>query len=454
MDPGSEKSTEGARRRVVRATAFGNVVEWYDFGLYGAFANAIAASFFPGDAPARTLAVFAAFGVAFLFRPAGALLFGHLGDKYGRRNTLATTILVTSVSTGVVGLLPGYQAIGPAAPALLVLLRIVQGMAIGGAYGGATAFIVEHAPSDRRGAHGGVQWSTMALGLAMGAGTGALLTELLPGGAVEDWGWRVAFLAALPLGLVSLYIRLRTEETPKFRALRSAGAQSAWPVLETIRNAPRELLLGLGLVAALSSAVSFFFVFLPNQLARTGRTSASWALAACVAGLLMVAVVSPVAGSLSDRLGRRPVAVAGTGVLLVIIGPAFWMVDQRAVPWLLGAYLVVGLGLGLAVPSTLLSELFPTRLRYSGLSLTYGVGTALVGGSTPLLAAAVVESRGTLAPMAFGMVALFAGAVVCVALARETAPGAGSSSLGDDLRPGLTAGSPISSPRTPDPEDR
>jgi MHS family proline/betaine transporter-like MFS transporter len=453
-NPARADPADDRKRRVLRATALGNVVEWYDFGLYGAFANAIAVTFFPGDERTKTLAVFAAFGVAFLVRPAGALLFGHLGDRYGRRNALATTILLTSLATGTIGLLPGYQAIGWAAPALLVLLRVAQGMAIGGAYGGSTAFIVEHAPRGRRGAHGGIQWSTMALGLAMGVGTGALLTDLLPRDALEDWGWRVAFLAALPLGLTSLYIRLRTDETPTFIALRTDGASSASPILETMRVARRELLLGLSLVAALSCAVNFFFVFLPNYLVGTGVEGASWALPACVAGLLVIALVGPVAGSMSDGLGRRPVAITGVVVLLVGVGPACWMVEQQGVPGLLGAYTVVGLGLGLAAPSTFLSELFPTRLRYSGLSLTYGVGSAMVGGTTPLLATALVGSQGTLVPMAVGMAALLAGSALCLLLARETSPGADSSFLGGDLEPRFEAGSPQRSPRTGCPQDR
>jgi MFS transporter, MHS family, proline/betaine transporter len=413
------------RRRALRATAVGNVVEWYDFGLYGAFANIIAVTYFPGDAQARSLAVFAAFGVAFLARPAGAVLFGHLGDRYGRRNALATTILVTSTATAMIGLLPGFDAIGWAAPVLLAVLRIALGMAVGGAYGGATAFIVEHAPLSRRGLYGGVQWSTMALGLALGASTGALLTHVMPTAALESWGWRLAFVAALPLGCTSLYIRLRTHETPAFEALVTAGGPSPSPVRETLRVAPRELIVGLGLVAAISCAVNFFFVFLPSHLSRAGGMTGSEALTACVAGLLVVALLAPAAGSLSDRAGRRPVVMSGVGVLLLAVVPACWSADQMGVVGLVIAYLSVGVGLGLAAPSTFLAELFPTRLRFSGLSLTYGVGSAIVGGFTPLLATALLAAGGSVLPVAWWMVALFLVGLLCLVLARETVPAGG-----------------------------
>jgi MHS family proline/betaine transporter-like MFS transporter len=417
-------SSAGSRRRALRASALGNVVEWYDFGLYGAFANALALTFFPGDQQARTLAVFAAFAVAFLARPAGALLFGHLGDRLGRRNTLAATMLLTSVATALIGVIPGYAAIGWAAPALLSVLRIAQGMGIGGAFGGATAFIVEHAPTHRRGAYGAVQWSTMALGFATGIATGALLTELLAPSELLSWGWRVAFVMALPLGVTSLYIRLATDETPAFQALRSSGESAARPVRDTVRAAHRELVVGLGLVAAISCVVTFFFVFLPTHVTRTGSASASWALTLGVLGLLVVVVVSPVAGALSDRAGRRPVVLCGLGLLLLSVVPACWTLERGGSTGSVVAYVAVGLGLGLAAPSTFLAELFPTRLRVSGLSLTYGIGSALVGGFTPLAATAVLGLQGGLLLASVGIVVPLAGAVTCVVLARETAPAA------------------------------
>jgi MHS family proline/betaine transporter-like MFS transporter len=418
----SDALARDRRRRALTASAVGNVVEWYEFGLYGAFANVIAVTFFPGDAYTRSLAVFAAFGIAFLARPVGALLFGHLGDRYGRRNILAATILITSMTTTLLGLLPGYAAIGAAAPVLLVALRLAQGMAVGGAFGGATAFIIEHAPSTRRGAYGGLQWSTMALGLALGIATGAVLTESLSTAALYDWGWRMAFVAALPLGLVSLYIRLRTEETPAFEGLRAAGRRSRSPVRDTLRASRRELVVGLGYVAAVSCAVNFFFVFLPNALAASGRASVPAALTACVVGLSLVVLIGPVAGHVSDHTGRRPTAMTGIGVLLLTVVPACWAVDGSGTAWLLGAYVAVGIGLGVATPSTFLAELFPTHLRFSGLSLTYGVGSAVVGGFTPLVATELLGSRGSLVPAAWPMAVLFVVALLCLALARETAP--------------------------------
>jgi MFS transporter, MHS family, proline/betaine transporter len=229
-----QATASDARRRALVAGCVGNLVEWYDFALYGAFATVLAAAFFPASDPASgLLAALAVFGVAFLARPAGALLFAHFGDRLGRRRALAASILLMAVVTAAIGLLPGYGSIRWLAPALLVLLRARQGVAVGGEYGGSAAFVIEYAPVGRRGGYGGWQWATVALGLAAGIATAALLSANLDGPALRGWGWRLAFLLALPLGLVGLWIRLRIEETPGFRAVQrlDAAARTPWPTL-------------------------------------------------------------------------------------------------------------------------------------------------------------------------------------------------------------------------------
>jgi MFS transporter, MHS family, proline/betaine transporter len=195
-------TTAAARRHALVAGCIDNLVEWYDFALYGAFAAIIAATFFPRtDLTTGLLAAFAVFGVAFLARPAGALLFAHYGDRLGRRHALAVGIVLMALVTAAIGMLPGYHAIGWLAPVLLVLRRAGQGVSVGGDYGGSAALVVEYAPEDRRGWYGGLQWATVTLGLAAGIAAGALLSAVLPGAALRSWGWRLAFLLALPLGL-------------------------------------------------------------------------------------------------------------------------------------------------------------------------------------------------------------------------------------------------------------
>jgi MFS transporter, MHS family, proline/betaine transporter len=422
----AERSRQAAgeedRRRALLAGSVGNLVEWYDFALYGAFATVIAATFFPGADPSSgLLAAFAVFGVAFLARPAGALLFAHYGDRLGRRRALAASILLMSVVTAGIGLLPGHGAVGWLAPALLLLLRAGQGVAVGGEYGGSAAFVVEYAPADRRGWYGGWQWATIGLGLAAGIATAALLSVNLEPSTLRGWGWRLAFLLALPLGLVGLYIRLRIEETPGFRAVQRLGAATRTPLADTLRTARRAVVVGFGMVAAIAATFNVFFVFLPSHLAATGRAPLSRALGATVVGLVLAAGVAPLAGRLSDRVGRRPLLVTGLVALLVLTVPVTTLLRRGDPGALLLGYSLIGVALGTLVPSTFLAELFPTRLRYSGLSLTYGLASALVGGTAPALATFLVRRTGDALAPAWYITALTIAAIACVVVAPETA---------------------------------
>ena len=412
---------EEASRRALLAGSIGNLVEWYDFALYGAFATIIAATFFPEAGPVGgLLAAFAVFGVAFLARPAGALLFAHYGDRLGRRRALAASILLMALVTAAIGLLPGYSSIGWLAPVLLVLLRAGQGIAAGGEYGGSAAFMVEYAPSHRRGWYGGWQWATVGLGLAAGIATAALLGAALDGPALRGWGWRLAFLLALPLGLVGLYIRLRIEETPGFRAVQRLGAAARTPLADTLRTARRQLAVGFWIVAAVSATFNIVFVFLPSHLATTGRVPLPRALAVALVGLLLAAGAAPLAGWLSDRVGRRPPLVAGAVALLVLTVPVTALLRRGEPGGLLLGYSLIGLALGALVPSTFLAELFPTRLRYSGLSLTYGLASALFGGTAPALATFLVRRTGDALSPAWYATGLTVVAIVCVLVTPET----------------------------------
>jgi MFS transporter, MHS family, proline/betaine transporter len=426
-----------ARRRALVAGCVGNLVEWYDFALYGAFASIVAATFFPETDPTSgLLAAFAVFGLAFLARPAGALLFAHYGDRLGRRRALVASILLMALVTAAMGLLPGHSSVGWLAPVLLVLLRAGQGVAIGGEYGGSAAFVVEYAPTDRRGWYGGWQWATIGLGLAAGIATAALLSAALPEPALRSWGWRLAFLLALPLGLVGLWIRLRIEETPGFRVVQHLDAAARTPLADTLRTARRSVVVGFGIVAAVAASFNIVFVFLPSHLATTGRAPLSRALAAALVGLLVAAAAAPLAGRISDRVGRRPLLLVGVVALLVLMVPVTALLLRGEPGGLVLGYSLIGLALGTLVPSTFLAELFPTRLRYSGLSFTYGLGSALFGGTAPALAAFLVRRTGDPLSPAWYATVLTVMAFACVLVAPETvgrpleAGGDGSGSRG------------------------
>jgi MFS transporter, MHS family, proline/betaine transporter len=417
----TRRAPNRASRRALVAGCVGNLVEWYDFALFGAFASVIAATFFPGQDPsAGLLATFTVFGVAFLARPAGALLFANWGDRQGRRRPLAAGILLMGLVTAGIGVLPGHDAIGWAAPFLLVVLRAGQGMAVGGETGGSVALVVEHARPDRRGRYGGWQWATIGLGLAAGISVAAFTTAVLPGPALRAWGWRVPFLLALPLGLVGLYVRLRLEETPGFLAVQGRDATARTPLRETLRTARRQLVVGFGVVAAVTVSFNIFYVFLPSHLATSGRAPLSRALAAAVVGLLIGGVAAPVAGRISDRVGRRPVLLTGMVALLVLTMPAFWLIQRGTVGALVSGYAVMGLALGVVALSAFLAELFPTRLRYSGLSLTFGLASALFGGTAPALATVLAGRAGSPSGAAWYAGAVTAVAAVCLLLAPET----------------------------------
>jgi MHS family proline/betaine transporter-like MFS transporter len=413
-------STSG---RALVAGSVGNVVEWYDFAVYGAFATVIAATYFPGGDPVAGLsASFAVFATAFLARPVGAVVFGRLGDRVGRRQVLVTVILLMAAATAGIGLLPGRAAIGVLAPLLLVVFRALQGLSVGGEAAVATAFVVEYAPGGRRGWYGAWPWSTLSLGVAGGLGAALVLTRALPAATLQDRGWRLAFLAAVPLGLVGLYLRVALDDTPRYRSLQRAGAVARRPVGDTLAGHGDRLLRGLALVAAASLVFNLVFIYLPSYLAAALGISLAATLPAALAGLLLGAAAGLAAGRLSDRVGRRPFLLAGTAGLLLGTLPAFLLIRGAGPPGRALGFVLVALSLScLAVVPSHLAELFPTAVRSTALAITYGLGTALFGGTAPFLATWLVRRTGSpVAPAVYAT--LLAAAAVAAALAsRETA---------------------------------
>jgi MFS transporter, MHS family, proline/betaine transporter len=409
--------------RALVAGGVGNVVEWYDFAVYGAFATVIATTYFPGADPIAGLsASFAVFATAFLARPVGAVVFGRLGDRVGRRQVLVIVIVLMAAATAGIGLLPGHAAIGVLAPVLLVAFRAAQGLSVGGEAAGATAFVVEYAPEGRRGWYGSWLWSTLALGVAGGIGAAVLLAQVFPREVLEDRGWRLAFLVALPLGLVGLYLRLRLDETPRFRAVARADGIVRRPVAVTLRAYPGRLLLGLAPVAAASLTFNLYFFYLPSHLATALGVPLSRTLAAALVGLVVVAALAPPFGRLSDRVGRRPLLVAGTAALLLAVVPAFLLIRGAEPAGLVLGYVLVALPLAsLVVVPVYLAELFPTPVRSTALAISYGLGSALFGGTAPLLATVLVRRTGSPVAPAIYAVAVAVAAVAAAMAASETA---------------------------------
>ena len=372
-----------ASRRALFAACIGNAVEWYDFAIYGALGTVMITVFFPLD-DQILLSAFALYGAAFLVRPIGAIVLGRRGDSHGRQRVLVLVIALMTGATAIVGVLPGYAAIGVAAPLALVLLRVTQGLAAGGELGVAAVFLVEHAPPERRGLYGAWHTATLALGLAFGLVVAGLLAHLTGDDLAEGW-WRVAFLLALPLGLVGLYMRRRVSETPGFVHLQQTQSLATGPTRALWTSHRHALRTGFAVIAAGSLTFNTFFVFMPNHLAHTTSMSLPTALLTAVIGLGSTAVAAVTLGRLSDRVGRRAVVLTSIAALVLCAIPMSLAAHSGSLPALMLAEVVAGIGIGGTLSVSMLAEMFPADLRATGLGLTAGLATALVGGTAPLV---------------------------------------------------------------------
>jgi MHS family proline/betaine transporter-like MFS transporter len=473
---GGRAVTRGPGVRAVAAGSVGNLVEWYEFGVYGFLATVLAERFFApagGGTAAALVRTYASFALAFFFRPVGAVVFGRLGDRWGRRPVLIGVVSLMSGATALIGVLPTYDAVGALAPWSLTLLRVVQGLAAGGEFGGAVALLTESAPPGRRGLYGAWQSFTVALGLLGGAAATAVTATVLGDAQLASWGWRLPFLLALPLGLVALWLRAGLPESPSFaapgaepessppfmarRAKRessppgmargpdpesapsstargpepesspSSTARGADPVGSAVRLGCGVLALAAARVMGWSAAGYTFLVVLPSYLQLTLHTDVRHALLAAVPANAGFAVAILPAGLLSDRVGRRPVLLTGAVLVVVTALPLFALLRDPGMSsavkaWALcAAGAIVGL---MAGPGpALLAEMFPTRVRWTGLGLAYALSNALFSGCAGLVITEAVRRTGN--PDVPALYAAAACAVSAVALLKRT-PGKGS----------------------------
>ncbi|MEV6583586.1 MFS transporter [Streptomyces sp. NPDC051582] len=391
-------------RRALLAGSVGNLIEWYEFGVYGSLATVIAANFFryEGSSGAEALvAAYASFALAFFFRPVGAVVFGRLGDRLGRRPTLIAVVGLMTLATVTIGLLPTRAAIGAAAPWLLTLARALQGLSAGGEFGGAVSLMTEYAPVGRRGLYGAWQSFTVALGLLAGAGTTAALASALPAEALHSWGWRIPFLLALPLGVAALWLRTALDEPPP----PAAPAAPADVVPVGPRELARAVVLGIGRITGWSAAGYTFLVVLPSYLQATlGASLREALLATALANAGFAASILP-AGALSDRIGRRPVMLSGAlGVVVLALPLLHVLQSPSASPWSRGgAVLLAGALVGLmAGPGpAMLAEMFPRRVRCTGLGLAYALANAVFSGCAGLVITALIARTGDTAVPAY-----------------------------------------------------
>ena len=419
---GHDESDVERRRRlriVVAASLLGTTVEWYDFFLYATAAGLVFHRvFFPSQSSlVGTLLAFATFAVGFVMRPIGGLVFGHIGDRIGRKRSLTLTMLIMGVATALIGVLPTAAQIGAWAPVLLLTLRVLQGFALGGEWAGAVLLAFEHGPEDRRGRFGAIPQIGLALGLALGTGIFAFLQIALGQARFLAYGWRIGFLLSLVLVVIGIVVRLRVEETPAFRRLRDLEATSTVPIREIIREprARRNTVLGLLSRWAEGSAFNTWGVFAISYATGTlGFNKVSVLVVVTIAALLMAALL-PVSGILTDRFGARRVYLAGVACYGVAAFPAFALFGTRNLVWF-GLAMIVVFGVVHALfygaQGTLYSALYPTGTRYTGLSFVYQFSGVYASGVTPLILTALIAAVGGAPWLACGY--LVATAVISV----------------------------------------
>jgi MHS family shikimate/dehydroshikimate transporter-like MFS transporter len=409
---------------VLWASVLGTVVEWYDFLIYGTAAALVFNKlFFPSFAPAAgTIAALGTYAVGFAARPLGGIVFGHFGDRLGRKTMLMLTMIIMGTGTFLIGCLPTFEQIGIWAPVLLIVLRFIQGFGLGGEWGGAVLMVIEHAPNGRRGLYGSLVQLGFPLGVA--ASTGIFIPlSAMPPSEFLNWGWRIPFLLSVVLVGVGMFVRMRLTETPAFQNMLRAEAVSRRPMLEVLSRVPRSVIIAIGMKISEVAWVYVLTVFsIVYATAKLGLPR-TLILDGIIVGALLELITLPLAGALSDRFGRKPIYLTGVVLSIACAFPVFWLLDTKD-----PVYVIVGLAvvmnlthaIGFGIGASWMPELFGTRVRYTGASIGCQVSAAISGGFAPIIATALLAWAGATWPVSLYMIALGLIAAWAVIAARET----------------------------------
>lgn len=431
---GSQSTQVGERSifKIALISVSGAAIEWYDFFIFATAAAIVFPSlFFPEQTPlVATLLSFATFGVAFVARPLGGVIWGHFGDRAGRKKALVAALMTMGVSTTLIGLLPTHAQLGVLAPILLVLLRIVQGLAVGGQWGGTVLIATESAPANRKGFYGSFAQVGVPVGVILANTTFLVVLSATSPEALAAWGWRIPFLASIVLIGLALYAQFRLEDTEAYKRLVEERAQSGGasesrgssPVVDAIRNYPKNILLAAGAFIAINGIGYIFFAYILSYGTETLGLSLTTMLAAVSVGSISMVPAVVGGAALSDRFGRRGVYLVGATLLGLWSFPFFWLVNTGS-PVLVTLSLAVGLiflGTAYGPMGALFSEMFGTKVRYSGASLGYQLGAILGGGLAPIIATSLVAATGTSVSVSFYMFAISVITFVSVLLITET----------------------------------
>ena len=446
--------TSTSQRRIAFATIIGTTIEWYDFFIYATSAGLVFAQLFfePAGKDIALLLSLATVGISFLFRPLGAFLAGHFGDVLGRRTMLVITLVLMGVATTLIGVLPTFAQIGIAAPILLLLLRILQGLSAGGEWGGAVLMAVEHAPADRRGRAGSWPQLGVPLGFLLASGMTALMTGVIsPGEAYLQWGWRVPFLLSVVLIVVGFLIRRSVEESPVFTEIAQRGKQASVPIVVLFKR-HWDLVILAALVFVGNSTLGYMTTggFLNNYaIAEQGIDTTAVLLAAVIAAVVWF-LSTLLAGVLADVIGRRNTFLIGFGLQAAVAFPIFWLVDHGGLLGLYSALVLISTGLGLTYGplAAWYAEIFPASIRFSGVSITYALGAVFGGAFAPMISQMLLDATGTTAAVSwYLLITTLLGAAAALCLRdRSGIP------LGPDHEAEQAAGATVFSAREAVPE--
>lgn len=416
--------TTRERRRIVLASGIGTALEFYDFGVYGYLAIILAANFFPAQSPvAALLSTLATFAVAFLVRPIGGVIFGHIGDKISRKRALALSVIGMAIATFLIGVLPTYSVIGILAPILLVSLRIVQGLSAGGEIGGAVSMISETVSNRTRGFWSSLAQSGSLVGLVLASGTVGLCNALLGSEQMTAWGWRIPFLLALPTGLIGIYVRSKLEESTLFLQAKQEGKVAKIPILEVFRSHKGSVLKAFGIAAMDFAAYYVVFVYLSIYIVNHLDLSSTYAQWSTSATIMLAMVSLPLFGWISDRVGRKKV-IAGSAVALIVLPmPLFMLLNSGSMVVIVLAQMVLGLCVAaiMGVIWAALAELFGTGVRFSGMALGFNLAAAIVGGLTPYISEWLLNATGSIYSPAWWLIGVSVVTLLTTLTLRETA---------------------------------
>jgi len=419
-----EAAPAARRRQAVLAGVIGNTLEWFDFAVYGYFVTTLSKLFFPSSDPiASILATYLVFGVGFVMRPVGSIVFGIYGDRYGRRRALSAVIFLMALSTLAIGLLPTYDQVGVAAPILLVLARLVQGLSAGGEWGGSTAYIVEYAPEGRRGFIGSWQQVSVGGGFLLGSLSGTVLSFALSPEALTSWGWRVPFLFGIVVGGVGAYLRWRLPDTPKYTDIEEHHAVAEAPLKEAITKYPRETLTAFGITLHNTVAYYISLLYMTGYFISVAKLPQPTAQLIGTICLAIFVILIPFTGRLSDRVGRRPLLMISCIGYAVLAYPLFILGSSGSATFAFVAQftMIFFQSLYAGPCPAAYAELFPTRVRYTALSIGYNIAVAVFGGFAPFIATWLIRETGNPLAPAFYVIAAAVITLVILTRIRETA---------------------------------